>query len=144
MLFICYVLNMGVSGFLAPLTSVIAGWHQHRRRVRVLVHQGVFPPDSAVHLFIKVTNLSQRREVEITHIWLATQPPVYVLNPDRALPARLRLDETFETWIPAADLPDAIGVERLGRVLLSNGKVVKSRWNKRVPPVGNVAGSGSS
>jgi hypothetical protein len=67
---------------------------------------------------------------------------VHVLNPARPLPARLRIDEMFETWIPAANLPDQPGVERLGRVQLSTGKVIKSRLNKNVPPVGNVAGSG--
>lgn len=129
---------------LGPLTGALAGWHQRRRRLRVLVHRAAFVGDSSEHVFIKVTNLSDRREVEVTHIWFATDPPVHVLNPSRPLPARLRLDETFETWIPVADVPEAADIERLGRVQLSNGKVVRSRRNKRVPPVGNVAGRGSS
>ena len=60
-----------------------------------------------------------------------------------SLPARLRLDETFETWVPVAEVPDVPNVERLGRVLLSSGKIVKSQRNNTVPPVGNVAGPGS-
>jgi cobalamin biosynthesis protein CbiG len=118
-------------------------WHQWRRRLRVLVHRGVFLPTSAEHYFIKATNLSRQRELEITHVWCETEPPVHVLNPNRPLPARLRLDETFETWIGVAAIPDVPNVERLVRVALSNGKVVKSRLNKHVPPVGGVAGPGS-
>ena len=92
---------------------------------------------------MKVTNLSRSREIEITHVWFETDPPVHVLNPDRPLPARLRLDETLETWISVSELPTALNVERLGRIRLSSGKVVKSRLNKRVPPIGMVAGGGS-
>jgi hypothetical protein len=94
--------------------------------VRVLVHRAIFLPASPEHYFMKVTNLSASREVEITHLWFETNPPVHVLNPDRPLPTRLRLDETFETWVPVAAVPNVPNVERLGRVLLSNGKVVKS------------------
>jgi hypothetical protein len=53
------------------------------------------------------------------------------------------LDEEYETWVAVAAVPNVSNVERLGRVRLSNGKVVKSRRNKTVPPVGNVAGPGS-
>src|SRR5437762_2466645 len=77
------------------------GVQQSRRRVSVLVHRAYFQvPDSPLLFFIKVTNLSPHREIELTHIWFATEPEVYVLNQARPLPARLRLDETFETWMP--------------------------------------------
>lgn len=48
--------------------------------------------------------------------------------------------------MPVAALPepDAPNVERLGRVQLSNGKVVKSRPNKNVPPIGHVGGAGTT
>jgi hypothetical protein len=103
----------------------------------------VFLPSSAEQYFVKVTNLSRSREVEITHVWFEGEPPIHVLNPARPLPARLRLDETYETWMPASALRGVSAAERLGRVQLSTGKVVKARLNKRVPPVGFVAGSGS-
>ena len=99
-------------------------------------------PSSPKHYFMKVMNLSRSREIEITHVWFETKPPVHILNPDRPLPARLRLDETFETWIPVSFVSTASNVERLGRVQLSNGKIVKSRLDKHVPPVGAVAGGG--
>jgi hypothetical protein len=91
---------------------------------------------------VKVTNLSPRREIEITHIWFDTNPRVDILNLVRPLPARLGLDETFETWVPVQAVPDVAHVARLARVRLSTGKVVKSRLNKDVPPVGFVAGGG--
>jgi len=119
------------------------GWQQRRRRVRVLAHRAIWLPASPEHYFMKVVNLSPNREVEITHTWFDTQPPVHIVNPDRPLPARLRLDEEFETWVPVAAVPNVPNVERLGRVRLSNGKVVKSRLNRTVPPVGTVAGPGS-
>jgi hypothetical protein len=112
------------------------------RQVRLLVHRAIFLPSSPEYFFLKATNLSPTREVEIEHVWFATQPPVYIVNPARPLPARLRVDETFETWVPVASVPDVPEVERLGRARLSNGKVVKSRLNKDIPPVGNVAGPG--
>lgn len=111
--------------------------------MRALVHRAIFLPISAEHLFLKVTNLSETREVEITHIWFATEPPVHILNSARPLPARLRLGETFETWVPVVEVPNVSNVEFLGRVQMSNGKVVRSRLNKNVPPVGNVAGAGN-
>ena len=116
--------------------------HQQRRRVRALVHRAWFEGDPVERYHIKVTNTSPRREIEITHIWFETDPRVDVVNPETPLPQRLRLDETFETWIPAALVPSVPDIERRVRVLLSNGKVVKSRLNKNVPPVGAVARPG--
>jgi hypothetical protein len=125
------------------LADQARGWWHQQRRVLVLVHRGIFLPASPEHYFMKVTNLSASREIEVTHTWFETQPPVYFMHPDRPLPTQLRLDETFETCVPVAALPDVPNVERLGRVLLSNGKVVKSRLNRAVPPYGNMAGPGS-
>lgn len=126
------------------LAGLLTDRQQQRRRVRVLVHRGVFlVPGSALYFFIKVTNLSSTREIEITHIWFATKPPVHVLNhPERPIPARLRPDETYETWIPVDDVPAVGNVESLVRVRLSNDKVLKSRLNKNVPPKGHVGGPG--
>ena len=123
------------------LATRVADALKSRRRVRVLVHRGVFLPGSSEHLFMKVVN-GPSADVEITHIWFATQPPVHLLNPHRPLPARLRPSETFETWVAVAQVPKVEGLERLGRVLLSDGKSIHSRLNKTVPPVGFVAGSG--
>ena len=117
---------------------------QNRRRVRVLVHLGFFVGQAPPYFyFVKVTNLSQGRDIEITHVWFATSPPVHLLLPERPLPARLRPDETWEGWADAAALAHASNVERSGRVRLANGKTVKAKPNKDVPPVGYVAGKGT-
>lgn len=96
------------------------------------------------YFFIKVTNLSPQREVWVTHIWFATEPDKHLLDPERPFPVRLRLDETFETSIPVSEVPSGADLERRVRVALSSGDVYNSRLNENVPPVGFVAGPGSS
>jgi hypothetical protein len=124
---------------------------QKRRRVKVLVHQAVFfgrdpatgrTIGSEPHYFVKVTNLSETREIEITHIWIDGNPQVHLMNPARPLPARLRPDETWEDWVRVADVTHVSKVERAFRIRLSNKQVIKSRPNKDVPPVGYLAGAG--
>ena len=131
-------------GLVLWITDRLREVQQTRRRVKVLVHRAYFRGGNIPHLFVKVTNLSATRETEITHVWFEVDPRVDVVLPDRPLPARLRPDETWEGWAeitgPLAGINDA---ERLARVRLPNGKVVKSRPNKDVPPVGYVGGSGS-
>jgi hypothetical protein len=120
-----------------------------RRRVRALVHRGFFMPEPPAFqvpyagecYFMKVTNLSQSRTIQVTHIWFDTSPPKHIL--DKRLPAALGPDETFETWMPVAEVPDVPNVEQLGRVRLSSGKTVESQLNKTVPPAGRMAGPGS-
>ena len=129
------------SASLLWLADRVLSWRQTRRKLRVLAHRAVFLPASAEQLFVKVTNLSTSREVEVTHIWFDTDPTIDLVNSARPLPARLRLDETFETWAPIAALPGGIDLERLVRVRLSNGTTVKSRPNRDVRPVGHVAGT---
>ncbi len=125
------------------LTDQALRLHQLRRRLRVMVHRAFFTHghnDPRQQFFIWVTNLSPKREVVITHIWFETNPRKDVLNPERPLPKRLPLDERWETWKPVADVPAEDDLERKVRVQLSSGKVVKSRLNKDVPPMGHVAG----
>jgi hypothetical protein len=135
---------MDPTAVLLWLAGLATGWQQRRRHVRVLVHRAFFQvPGSSECFFIKVTNLSASREVEVTHVWFATEPRADVLNRERRLPARLRLDETFETWAPVSAVPAVRGVESRARVRLSNGKVIRSRPDKDIPPIGGVAGPGS-
>ncbi len=110
--------------------------------MRVLVHRAKFLcPESPDYYFIKMTNLSRNREVEITHIWFDTDPQAHLVNPAGPLEGRLRPDETKEVCALVAEVPNAPNVEWLGRVLLSSGKTVKSQLNKKVPAVGHMAGS---
>jgi hypothetical protein len=151
------------------IVDLLRGVHQSRRRVRVLVHQAFFtegpaatyysaspdmfssPPVTGVggeagmspYYFVTATNLSHSRETEITHVWFDTDPSVHLVMRERPLPARLRPDETWEGWVKATALAHASNVERSGRVRLANGRIVKSRRNKDVPPIGYVAGQGT-
>ena len=73
----------------------------------MLVHQAFWqsPQRPGPYYFIVVTNLSRQREVEVTHVWFETTPRLDVLNPDRPLPKRLKLDEQWATWIPVSQVP---------------------------------------
>lgn len=56
------------------LAGLATDWQQRRRHVRVMVHRTFFlVPDAPECFFIKVTNLSSSREIEVTHIWFATE-----------------------------------------------------------------------
>jgi hypothetical protein len=89
-------------------------------------------------LHVKIVNRSNH-DVEVTHVWLATEPVVDLVSLDSALPVRIRPDETHEVWYPIDDLPQSSRLERLARVRLSSGKTIKSRPNNTVPPLGTVA-----
>jgi hypothetical protein len=122
------------------LLDQVRGVVQKRRRVHVGVHQAYFTGSSVPHQFIKVTNLSPTREIEVTHVWVEGQPNVNVVLKERPLPKRLRPDEQTEFWIPAADVAHVRNVERAVRVRVTNGKVIKSRVDKNLPDQGYVAG----
>jgi hypothetical protein len=135
----------GLSAVVSFGAGVYTAWYasKDRRRVSVLVHRAFFiGREPRPFYFIKITNLS-RRDIEITHVWFATNPPVYVLLAERPLPTRLQPDETWEAWVDAEKLEGISNVERSGRARLANGRTVKSRPNKHVPPVGYVAGQGT-
>lgn len=74
------------------------GWtldeFKNRRRVRVTMHRAAFIESGREAFFITVTNLSQSREVELSHVWIASEPKVFFDRPDRALPHRLKSDES--------------------------------------------------
>ena len=106
---------------------------------------GISSPDqltetgaSSQRLYVKIVNMS-RHDIEVTHVWLATEPEVDLVALDPPLPVRLRAEETHEVWFLLDGLPSDVELERLVRVQLSSGKTVRSRRNRTVPPVGGVA-----
>ena len=121
-----------------PILSAIGG----RRRLRLLVHRAYFLGSSTECYFINATNLSKDKDIEITHLWIDSEPQVHINRPERRLPRRLRPDETWETWIEVKNLPPSLRKDlyKLARARLSTGKIVKSKKNKNVPPVGTVPG----
>jgi TIR domain len=113
---------------------------------RVLVHQAFFigaKAGASPYYFVKVTNLLQSRDIEVTHVWFDADPPVHLVLRERPLPARLQPNETWEGWVDAAAVAHVADVERSARVRLSDGTTIKSRPNTDVPPIGYVAGPGS-
>jgi len=123
------------------LVNELTGGYLNRRRVRVRVHTAYFGNGNpTAYYFVNVTNTSSTRDVEVTHVWFATNPPVHILNLYRPLPVRLQYGEPWETCIEVARLPDVPGVDRLGRVRLSSGDTIHSRTNRNMPSQGFVAG----
>jgi hypothetical protein len=111
-------------------------------RLRLTVHQAYFQADGKECYFVNATNLLADADLELTHVWFATSPEVYVIRRDRPLPKRLKPQESWETWIPVSEIPpDARRAPfDLGRARLSTGEVVSSVFNDGVPQVGTVPG----
>jgi hypothetical protein len=128
---------------LEKLIDLIAPELLVRRRLRFTVHRAAFIPTGRQAFFLNATNLSKDREIELTHVWLASSPPISALQPERPLPKRLKPDETWETWIYADAVPIRLheAVVNLARARLSTGKQVRAKPNVDVPPVGVVPGS---
>lgn len=109
--------------------------------VLLLVHRAAFLSTGQECYFVNATNTTDY-EVELTHIWFATEPATHVVQLDRPLPKRLRPQETWETWISIHYLPieERNNAHSLARARLSTGAIVESRPNDTVPGVGFVPG----
>ena len=94
------------------------------------------PPSE--NLYITITNASHQRAIVVTHVWLATDPRVDVL--DQALAKRLEYGDVWETWVPMSKIPEGTDeLEWLARCLITpDDKIIKSKPRKNVPPVGTV------
>lgn len=114
----------------------------NRRILRLTVHRAYFLKTSRECYFINATNLSRTREVEITHVWFESTPQLHVSRTERPLPKRLKPDESWETWIEVEYLPAELHAKAhtLARARLSNGSIVKSKRNEKVPQMGSVPG----
>jgi hypothetical protein len=143
------------------------GYRQGRRRVSVLVHDAFFMDDVGAsplttppnmnwsvpatgtggggvsrYYFMKVTNLSAGRDIEVTHAWFTGADRDFLMT-RRPLPVRLAPDKTWEGWLNAATLAHVSNVEQAGRVSVAGiKKPIKSRRNEDVPPMGYVADPG--
>jgi len=114
------------------------------RRVKVFTYVATRVSNSETSYFVKVVNLSRDRDIEVTHVWLAAEPNIPIINHDRPLPVRLRPDETWETWLPLRAMPINLVTEvdtvvRLARVRLSNGSIIRAHLNQSLA-VGYLAG----
>lgn len=114
------------------------------RQLKVRVHRACFLEDKMnVYYFINITNISYRREVELTHVWYEDRDHnVSVMQPTRILPKRLQLDESWETWIPVKQIPENARHSAFEsfRVRISTGDEFASIANSSVPHEGYVPG----
>ena len=131
-----------LAAILEKALSRLADAVTRRRRVRFTVHLAAFVGSDRPAYFLNVVNLSESREIEITHVWFASDPPVAAVRADRPLPRRLKPDEAWETWVYADVLPPTAHATAhyLARLRLSTGRVVESRPNDSAPPTGHVPG----
>ena len=97
--------------------------------------------------FIAVVNLSLSREVEITHAGFELPGGQVAADLDeRPLPVRLKPQETWSTWAmvskfngePPSDTPSR------ARVRLSDGRIIKGKFDPAVPHTGFVPGHKTS
>ncbi len=136
------------------LIDFVDRWRQRRVDVYLRVHRAWFAstpdpyrtttttlaPDLGLErecYFLNVQNASPEREVTLTHVWIASEPPVDALA--KPLPARIKPGSQWETWIPVDDVPTGTeNVERLGRARLGDDTEVKSVPRTHVPSAGYV------
>jgi hypothetical protein len=113
-----------------------------RKKLKVLMHRAYFEDSIKPCFFIKVTNLFKEHDIEITHVWMETNPRVHIVIPERPLPVRLKPFETWETWTEEVSIPEQSRnyPYDLGRVRISTGQTFQSNENKDVPDRGYVAG----
>ncbi len=119
----------------------IAAGRDPSPRLRFMVHRAFFEVTREECFFLNATNLTDN-DLEITHVWFAVSPEVYVIRPERPLPKRLKPQESWETWLAVSELPPAAleGAYCQARARLSTGEVVNSVYNEGVPRRGGVPG----
>jgi len=123
------------------LVDFLDRWRQRRVEVHLRVHRARFlsSPEQGDCYFLNVQNTSPQREVSVTHVWIASDPPVYAEA--KQLPARIKPGDQWETWISASRVPaGAEDVEYLGRARLGDDTELKSVPRKDVAARGYVPG----
>jgi hypothetical protein len=107
--------------------------------IRMLVHKAYFQNNPIQHFFIKIVNDTRDADVEVTHVWYENDTEsVEILT--APLPRRLKPFETYEIWVPVADISEHDDIFQHFRVMVSTGEVFTSQQNVNVRPFGFVAG----
>ncbi len=122
------------------LTDKILQTLDARAKVKVLVHEAYFLDiqNKEPHYFVKISNCSSETTFTITHIWVKDdKKEIEIMS--RQLPRKLEKSDIWETWFPKNNINDQHNIFNNVRVVLSNGKVYKSRKNTKVRPVGFIA-----
>jgi len=109
----------------------------HPRTVRVLAHRATHLGNGIEHYFIKIINTTPDAYVEVTHVWFQNDQRVDLLDPQ--LPSRIRPNETWETYIPVANIPQDADALRHFHAVLSTLERFTSEPNTDVAPIGRIA-----
>lgn len=125
----------------AHISSPVASAKLRLTVCRLTVHKAFFLPNGPECYFINATNRTSQSALVVTHVWFATTPEIHMAQKDRPLPKRLEPQETWETWIRVAMVPNSESGEllNLARARLATGKIVHSHYNE-VPTQGTVPG----
>lgn len=113
-----------------------------RAKVKVLVHEAFFKDsyNREPYYFVKVINSSPEAVFTITHIWIKDGlREIDIINKERPLPQKLEKSDVWETWFRKSNIRDQKNTFKNVRVELSNGKIYKSKKNKKVRPEGFIA-----
>ncbi len=114
------------------------------RFLKLRVHKAVLIRSITECYFVNLTNLSPSRVLEVTHVWYedGKNPSIPLIQPQRRLPVRLELDQSWETWIPTNHIPegnrDSVYCSFYARI--STGSIFRSEINSNVPTSGTVPG----
>jgi hypothetical protein len=109
--------------------------------IRVLVHKAYFLNNPAQQFFIKVVNVTPNIDVEVTHVWFENDiGTMDIMNDIAPLPRRLKQNETYETWVSVADIPEDGDIFHHFMVMVSTGEIFPSQQNVTVRPFGYIAG----
>ena len=123
-------------------TWLLDFWDRVRQRrvvVELRVHRGWFPsaPERGECYFLNIKNSSPEREVTVTHVWVASHPPVHA--PVESPSPRIKPGGQWETWVSAGDVPAGTeNVEWLGRARLGDDTELRSVPRHDVPPAGYI------
>jgi TIR domain len=112
-------------------------------QVRLLAHIAVFIGSQTPFYFLKVVNDSLVNPVQIEKIWFDVGMMLEINNPQRPLPVILGAGDTFETWMPTAEVPAQADILTRARVRLGDGSIVESTANTTYAPAGIVGGGGA-
>jgi len=113
-----------------------------RVKVRVLVHEAFFigGQNKEPYYFIKIINCSAKTMFTITHIYVKDgSKEIDLINPAKPLPHKLEKSDIWETWFRKDIIEDQNNVFNNVRVVLSDGKIYKSKINESVRPAGFIA-----
>lgn len=127
-----------MSSVLTWLADHLIRRHEKRLDVRLRVHAGYFQRDAAQvpHWFLNVWNASPERPATVTHVWIESEPRVYVQS--KKLPVTIPPEQEWETYLPVVQVPAGVDAQTMARARLTGDVVVESEPRLAVPEAGYV------